>query len=726
MIDAELLHVSLNNRISYEDFFKAFKYSDDDTLYFRTFWDKGKRAGITPQCKLKELRQGTLEDLKKANSKDDGVFFVVNGGGQEDKDVKEVRAQFVDFDDFPFIEQIDIINDFPLEPSIIVKTRKSLHCYWLIDKGIVKGAQEDQEIDPFRNIQRRLYKHLGGDRTIQNPSRVMRLYGYEHRKEEPIEVNLIKFDPEIRYNQEELDRVLPTLEELEEGEEVQPTNNIQPGEPVPEDQKIDKGGRHNYILKWICKTISNNNNEFTAETVAELAYNEFLRSCKAAAGDKEATIRRDFLDIAKWKIKKYKDINSDDKVYSKAKRLWEKNNPDKSFKEELNKSVSWKQLKAYYLEHADEEATAGENKQKYNNMSSRDIKKTKKDKLQKIPVEQTLYNAAQYVRSGVFDSDIKYFGEYKDRKTGFKELDKYLTLYPGLCALGGEASIGKTTFIVNLMDNLLKRGESVIFFSLEQLPIEIITKSLARKKAERDLSTNLTNIDIKNGVADAELEEIKEEYAKESENLYIIRGDFMTTGETVRDTVNQFIEQTNKKPIVIIDYLQLLAPPAGYENKSMREYMDQNLKILKAMQKDNELFVMIVSSFNRASYKTIVDYESFKETSMIEATCDYVLGLQLAIQDEDNFKFYYRTGKNGGIRETTQEEKRKMIKEAKQRNPKKIQLVSLKNRNGRQVYKVNFDYFPANDLFMQQGASNMLEGNKPKPINRKKITFTRI
>ena len=113
--------------------------------------------------------------------------------------------------------------------------------------------------------------------------------------------------------------------------------------------------------------------------------------------------------------------------------------------------------------------------------------------------------------SGVFESDIAYFKQYKGRKTGFEEIDQYLTLYPGLAALGGASSLGKTTFVVNLIDRLLDRGETVLYFSLEQLPIEIITKSLARKIYEKDPFTDLTNIDIKNGATSPELEEIKRE-----------------------------------------------------------------------------------------------------------------------------------------------------------------------------------------------------------------------
>ena len=310
--------------------------------------------------------------------------------------------------------------------------------------------------------------------------------------------------------------------------------------------------------------------------------------------------------------------------------------------------------------------------------------------------------ASDYLSGGVFESDIAYFKEYKDRKTGFTELDKYLTLYPGLAALGGASSLGKTTFAVNLADRLLKRGETVLYFSLEQLPIEIITKSLARMLIEKDPLTPLTNTDIKNGATCDALEAVKKEYAELSQNYHIITGNFHTTAQDIKDHVEDFIKQHDGiKPIVIIDYLQLIAPPEGFRG-GVREYTDENIKALKDMQKENGLFVIMISNFNRSSNNEPVSYESFKETSMIEYTCDYIWGLQLAILDAENTDFYVTTGSRGGEKESTIDKRRKMVNDAQQKNPKEVELVSLKNRNGRQFFKVFFNYSPQYDLYTEK------------------------
>lgn len=321
---------------------------------------------------------------------------------------------------------------------------------------------------------------------------------------------------------------------------------------------------------------------------------------------------------------------------------------------------------------------------------------------QQAPARFQTHTASDYLSGGVFESDIAYFKAYKDRKTGFAELDKYLTLYPGLAALGGASSLGKTTFAVNLADRLLKRGETVLYFSLEQLPIEIITKSLARMLIEKDPLTPLTNTDIKNGATCDALEAVKKEYAELSRNYHIITGNFHTTAQDIKDHVEDFIKQHDGiKPIVIIDYLQLIAPPEGFRG-GVREYTDENIKALKDMQKKNGLFVIMISNFNRSSNNEPVSYESFKETSMIEYTCDYIWGLQLAILDAENTDFYVTTGSRGGEKESTIDKRRKMVNDAQQKNPKEVELVSLKNRNGRQFFKVFFNYSPQYDLYTEK------------------------
>ncbi|MBQ6592535.1 MAG: hypothetical protein IJH98_06560, partial [Solobacterium sp.] len=147
MIEKAILNSNLNDVVDYHEYFHAFGYSEDDRVYLRTFSDRNKKSpGQNNDVRLADLAS-VMPWMKSAAGEGSGVFYVVNGDGQNDADVRHARAQFMEMDDFSFEEQINRINAFPLEPSIIVKTRKSLHCYWLLDAG---------ERDRFRTVQERL------------------------------------------------------------------------------------------------------------------------------------------------------------------------------------------------------------------------------------------------------------------------------------------------------------------------------------------------------------------------------------------------------------------------------------------------------------------------------------------------------------------------------------------------------------------------------------------
>ena len=214
----KLLSNNLNDSVSYDDFFAAFGYTDKDEIFFRTFKDKGEKESRNLSVHYRFLN-GILDTLRNLNKENRGIFFVVNGGGQDDKSVKIARAQFMEIDpskeDLERVEkgevtleellsaQLEKILAFSLPPSILIITRKSIHCYWLIVNG---------KIDRFKEIQERLIQYFDSDKSIKNPSRVMRLYGFLHQKKDPVMVRLIKFNPELKYTQQQFHEVLPLLE----------------------------------------------------------------------------------------------------------------------------------------------------------------------------------------------------------------------------------------------------------------------------------------------------------------------------------------------------------------------------------------------------------------------------------------------------------------------------------------------------------------------------------
>ena len=66
--------------------------------------------------------------------------------------------------------------------------------------------------------------------------------------------------------------------------------------------------------------------------------------------------------------------------------------------------------------------------------------------------------ASRYMTDHFLD-DIGRFIKYKHRKTGFYNLDEHATgLYPGLYVIGAIPSLGKTTFIHQMGDQLAAAG----------------------------------------------------------------------------------------------------------------------------------------------------------------------------------------------------------------------------------------------------------------------------
>lgn len=62
-------------------------------------------------------------------------------------------------------------------------------------------------------MQRQLIAHFNADPACVNESRVFRIPSFNHCKEEPIPVECIKYNPELRYTQKELSDALPEVPE---------------------------------------------------------------------------------------------------------------------------------------------------------------------------------------------------------------------------------------------------------------------------------------------------------------------------------------------------------------------------------------------------------------------------------------------------------------------------------------------------------------------------------
>lgn len=314
-----------------------------------------------------------------------------------------------------------------------------------------------------------------------------------------------------------------------------------------------------------------------------------------------------------------------------------------------------------------------------------------------------------YYIENLLINEIKEFRH--DIKTGFKYLDKKTNgIYTGLYVLASGSGNGKTTFVLQVAEQIAQQGKDVLFFSLEMSKLELITKGLARRTYMNEGSTGAVNsLSIRCGNITNAVRSAMMQYRYETgDKMNIIESNFDGGVEYIEDYVKRYIDRNNTRPVVIVDYLQILQPTD--RKAGTKENVANNITALKRISRNMNIPVIVVCSVNRSSYLTPISFESLKEAGEIEYTADVIWGLQLRVMTEDD------TFNEDDKKKT---EKRELLKEAKTASPREIKLVCLKNRFGISSFEVNYNYIPEYDYFIEDTESNLnnkKSAKKPKLI----------
>ena len=319
-------------------------------------------------------------------------------------------------------------------------------------------------------------------------------------------------------------------------------------------------------------------------------------------------------------------------------------------------------------------------------------------------------NAYNYLEA--FNNDINQDRNGAFLPTGFPSLDKLLDggIYSGLYIVGAVSSLGKTTFCLQIADNIAESGKDVLIFSLEMAKKELIAKSISRLTCKLDVkeSNSTTRAKTTRGILlkgvykysqeeNALINEAMGEYSKIAKHIYITEGVGNITVETIKRKIENFIRITGRKPLVIIDYLQIIAPSNDFGTD--KQNTDKAITALKRLSRDNDLAILGISSLNRASYNQAVDMGSFKESGAIEYSSDVLIGLQ------------YK-GMEGISNSETSTAKTEALKikvdntlKAQNGDSQEIQVNILKNRNGTKGGTV-LDFYPKFNYFKEQPDKN--------------------
>ena len=278
--------------------------------------------------------------------------------------------------------------------------------------------------------------------------------------------------------------------------------------------------------------------------------------------------------------------------------------------------------------------------------------------------------------------------------TGFKALDEALDggLYEGLYIVGAISSLGKTTLVTQIGDQIAASGHDVLIFSLEMARNELMAKSLSRHTLELALAGRMGTIYAKTarGITDGmryahygdrEREIIRQavaQYAGYAGRIFIEEGVGDIDVTRIRERIARHIDLTGNTPVVIVDYLQIIAP--YNERATDKQNMDKAVLELKRISRDFKLPMVAVSSLNRMSYGQRISMEAFKESGAIEYSSDVLIGLQLRGAGEAGFD----------------------PTEAKKKNPREIEAVILKHRNGQVGGRIAFEYYPMFNFFKEK------------------------
>lgn len=282
----------------------------------------------------------------------------------------------------------------------------------------------------------------------------------------------------------------------------------------------------------------------------------------------------------------------------------------------------------------------------------------------------------------------------KKYATGFTELDEALSggFSAGLHGIGAISSAGKSTLVLQMAENMANMGEHVLYFSLEMAKEDIAAKAISRQTfldtpldqrlAKTSAMLQTEKIASKFSAAEwAIITESAEKVERRGEKITIIDSrseekDIVKIGQYIEN----FVFSYNIKPIVVIDYLQILRLPDCMRGLTDKQMIDYNVAQLKTLSDRFDLPIILISALNRDNYNKEASFKAFKDSGNIEYSCDTLMALQFKGVGGENFDI--------------DKEKAKQVKD--------MELYVLKQRYGRTGQKISlrftseFNFFEEN------------------------------
>ena len=572
-MDKSILNNNLNDEVSYQEFFRALGYTDRDLIYFRAFDDKKQnpaRGNEKERLDLFNKDNFTYKQLKQWNADNQGIYFVVNGGGQAAEKVQTAKAFFIEMDEGTFEEQLKKLDEFPLEPSIIISTKKSLHTYWIIDGN-------ETRLRLWREIQNRLINYFGSDSAIEDLPRVMRLYGFNHCKAEPVLVKLLKFSPNLKYKADDfLSLNLPELSEAQKAkvegtpEKYGDAVTLQSQQPIVTDPAALNDieavtGDLTYIerdkmAKWFADWTKSHGIKGTTPVISKGNNLVYGVVCPWSDAHTDNTGKKQSAIL----------IKNDGKI---GYECFHSHCSDKS----------WKDFRAFYEKDDDTRINEGYKEHKTTaglsdaGSETEDIFKPISAYIDDFRRERE--SAKHAIRSGIKAIDDILQGGFSN------------TLY----ILNAPTGAGKTALMSNLAENIASQGVKVFYYSLEMSTGEFLGRGASRhsfeegknpipySEIENDHWDNSVNEYVRRSFSD--YADYVDAYIKNcNDNLYVIdcAGDDEINATKIYNQTEQYIKNhPGERVVVFVDYLQILGKDKDASNET--EHMKYASRMLYAV-----------------------------------------------------------------------------------------------------------------------------------------------
>ncbi len=256
--------------------------------------------------------------------------------------------------------------------------------------------------------------------------------------------------------------------------------------------------------------------------------------------------------------------------------------------------------------------------------------------------------------------------------TGFKELNEKTKGFKNgdLIIIAARPGMGKTTICLNLMSNVLQRGNGVVFFSLEMPAEQIMLRMLSAKT-----SIPLQNI-MTAKMDDEEWSRMSDACEDMSNKKFFVYDSGYVNIHQIRTQMRKLKSSHPEISLCVIDYIGLMMATSNYSDRHLQ--IAEISRGLKLLARELDMPIIALSQLNRslearANKRPMLS--DLRESGAIE-------------QDADMILFVYR---DEVYLEQEEKEREKRAKaEGKEYVPKFIpnkieedaEIIIGKNRNG--------------------------------------------